>query len=106
YFTNLVLFTALLLGVALWPGYVYHGIAPGILATTLVAGVPGDLEVSLSLDDAVVNAAVFKDVILAWRHRFTAPRGDSSGGSCETSEELAPPAFAKAPNVRRAFQAI
>lgn len=57
-----------LLGAAI--GYYYTGALAGALQAAFIVTVLGILEVSLSFDNAVVNATVLKDMSPQWRHRF------------------------------------
>jgi len=70
YFKNSILVTiaGLLAGAAV--GYYYAGTPAGIAKTVFIVAVLSVLEVSLSFDNAVVNATVLKDMTPAWRHRF------------------------------------
>src|SRR5512136_2302457 len=70
YFTGSLLVTVagLLLGAGV--GYHYRGTAAGVASTVFVVAVLAVLETSLSFDNAVVNAAVLRDMTPAWRHRF------------------------------------
>ena len=61
--------TAVLMGVAGWWGY-SRGAVPGMLAALWVAAVLGVLEVSLSFDNAVVNASVLRHWNRFWRTLF------------------------------------
>jgi hypothetical protein len=70
HFKGSIGFTALCLALAAWLGWsLTHSVAgtTGIVWIVIVLGV---LEVSLSFDNAVVNAAVLKDMPLLWRKRF------------------------------------
>lgn len=62
YFTGSFVFTAVV-GVLV---YIFLGGMPALLTTLLLSV----LEVSLSFDNAVVNATVIKDMDAKWRHRF------------------------------------
>jgi hypothetical protein len=70
YFTGSLIVTAagLVLGGAL--GAYYAGTPGGVLTTVFIVAVLGILEVSLSFDNAVVNATVLKTMTPVWRHRF------------------------------------
>lgn len=70
YFKNsvFVTFAGLLLGAAV--GSYYDGTASGIAKTVFIVAVLSVLEVSLSFDNAVVNATVLMEMTPAWRHRF------------------------------------
>lgn len=69
YFTGSLVFTAIALILSIIVGYQYGGTAGAVsfLITSIILGV---LEVSVSLDNAVVNATVLKDMDEKWRHRF------------------------------------
>lgn len=58
----------LLLGGAL--GFYYYGTVAAALGTLFIVTVLSVLEVSLSFDNAVVNATVLKQMTPIWRHRF------------------------------------
>lgn len=64
-----ILVTIVLLGGAAWWGYSRGG-ASGLLSALWIAAVLGVLEVSLSFDNAVVNAGVLKDWDAFWRKLF------------------------------------
>lgn len=51
-------------------GHYYTGTTAGIFSTVFIVLVLGVLEVSLSFDNAVVNATILKDMSPLWRHRF------------------------------------
>ncbi len=51
-------------------GWHYRHSLAGVLGTMLVVLLLGVLEISLSFDNAVVNASVLRDMTPAWRHRF------------------------------------
>lgn len=70
YFRNSFLVTigALMIGALLGWG-ITHTWA-GTLSTIFIVGVLAILEVSLSFDNAVVNAVVLKKMTPVWRHRF------------------------------------
>lgn len=70
YFRNsfLVTFAGLLLGGFL--GFQATGTVLGALSTMFIVAVLAILEVSLSFDNAVVNATVLRDMTPVWRHRF------------------------------------
>ena len=63
-----VTLVGLLLAAAL--GWWFTGSARGVAATVLVTAMLAVLEVSLSFDNAVVNASVMQDMSAIWRHRF------------------------------------
>jgi hypothetical protein len=70
YFKNSFILTALGLVLAGVVGWYYQGTAAGIAQTVFIVAVLSVLEVSLSFDNAVVNATVLKDMTPVWRHRF------------------------------------
>ncbi len=70
YYKGSLLFTALCLGIAAWLGFQSTGTLPGTLGVLWIVLVLGVLEVSLSFDNAVVNATVLRDMDDKWRHRF------------------------------------
>lgn len=55
---------------ALGVGYFYSGTTSGALSALFLASVLSVLEVSLSFDNAVVNAIVLKKMTPLWQHRF------------------------------------
>jgi uncharacterized protein len=61
--------TALCLGLAAWWGYMHAGIA-GALTAGSIAAILGVMEVSLSFDNAVVNASVLKTWNAFWQRIF------------------------------------
>ena len=61
--------TVILMGVAAWWGYSRGGI-PGLLTALWITAVLGVLEVSLSFDNAVVNASVLRHWNDFWRKLF------------------------------------
>ncbi|MBK9576080.1 MAG: DUF475 domain-containing protein [Fibrobacterota bacterium] len=63
-------FTIVCLGVAFWLGYRDGGAFTAGLATMFTAGMLGILEVSLSFDNAVVNAKVLAGMNHFWRKMF------------------------------------
>ena len=69
YFTGSLIFTLVALILSALIGYQYNGTA-GALNFLLIAVILGVLEVSVSLDNAVVNATVLEDMDDKWRHRF------------------------------------
>jgi uncharacterized protein len=58
------------LGLAALLGFHFEGTAAAAGQAVFVAGLLAVLEVSLSFDNAVVNASVMKDMTPVWRHRF------------------------------------
>lgn len=69
YFTGSLWLSALGLALAIPLGYSLGGLN-GIVQTLFIVVVLSVLEVSLSFDNAVVNATVLKDMTPKWRHRF------------------------------------
>ena len=51
-------------------GWEIHGTLQGVLTTVFIVAVLGVLEVSLSFDNAVVNATVLEHMDAVWRRRF------------------------------------
>jgi uncharacterized protein len=70
YYTGSILFTLFCLGLGAWVGWEYTGTLLGTLGVLWIVFVLGILEVSLSFDNAVVNATVLKDMDEKWRRRF------------------------------------
>lgn len=70
YFKGALFFTLVCLGLAAWLGWTTTGTVGGLFATLWIVLVLGVLEVSLSFDNAVVNATVLRDMDMVWRKRF------------------------------------
>jgi hypothetical protein len=70
YFTGSIWVTVVGLALAAGLGWHLHHSAAGIATTVFIAAMLGVLEVSLSFDNAVVNASVMEDMNAVWRHRF------------------------------------
>ncbi len=70
YYTGSILFTLFCLALGAWVGWEYTGTPVGTLGVLWIVLVLGVLEVSLSFDNAVVNATVLKDMDEKWRRRF------------------------------------
>lgn len=71
YFTFATIVTIICLVVAAWDGYVRGGSTLGALAEALtIAVLLGILEISLSFDNAVVNASVLRTMSEKWQQRF------------------------------------
>jgi uncharacterized protein len=51
-------------------GLYYDGTLAGVARTVFIVAVLAVLEISLSFDNAVVNATVLRDMTPLWRHRF------------------------------------
>jgi hypothetical protein len=69
-FHSSILATVLGLGVGFGVGYVYTGTLDGALVSLFLTFGLAVLEVSLSFDNAIVNAAVLREMTPQWRHRF------------------------------------
>ena len=69
YFTSSIIFTIVALFLSALVGLEYGGTA-GAFSFLITAIILGVLEVSVSLDNAVVNATVLRDMDDKWRHRF------------------------------------
>ena len=63
-------FTLICLGLAAWYGWESTGTLAGTLSLLWIVVVLSVLEVSLSFDNAVVNASVLKDMDEVWQRRF------------------------------------
>ena len=63
------LVTFVLMAVSGWWGY-SHGGMPGMIQALWITGVLGIMEVSLSFDNAVVNAKVLQEMDAVWQRRF------------------------------------
>lgn len=70
YFRNSSIVTAVGLSLGFYLGWRISGTIGGGLSTTFIVFVLSILEVSLSFDNAVVNATVLKDMPPIWRRRF------------------------------------
>ena len=70
YFTGSFVITAIGLAIGFYVGYAYTGTIKGGLSALFLTFVLSILEVSLSFDNAVVNASVLKEMTPVWRHRF------------------------------------
>jgi hypothetical protein len=65
-----LLFTALCLGIGAWYGWQSSGTIVGMLSVLWIVFVLSILEVSLSFDNAVVNATVLREMDPVWQQRF------------------------------------
>ena len=65
-----LLFTVVCLGLGLWYGMSSTGTVAGTAKILWIIVVLSVLEISLSFDNAVVNASVLKDMDRAWQKRF------------------------------------
>jgi hypothetical protein len=70
YFRAATVFTITCLALAVWLGWATTGTVTGTLAVLWIVVVLSVLEVSLSFDNAVVNATVLKDMDKVWQRRF------------------------------------
>lgn len=70
YYKGSLLFTAICFAIAAWLGWTSTGTVAGTLGVLWIVAVLGVLEVSLSFDNAVVNATVLRDMDPVWRRRF------------------------------------
>ena len=70
FYTFSLLFTAVCLGLGAWYGYASSGTIGGMLSVLWIVVVLSILEVSLSFDNAVVNATVLRDMDPVWQRRF------------------------------------
>ncbi|WP_370516000.1 DUF475 domain-containing protein [Novosphingobium sp. Gsoil 351] len=70
YYKGSILFTIVCLALAGWLGWFVTGSVSGTLEVLWLVLVLSVLEVSLSFDNAVVNATVLRDMDQVWRKRF------------------------------------
>ncbi|MEZ5685100.1 MAG: DUF475 domain-containing protein [Paracoccaceae bacterium] len=70
YFRWPLIWTAIGLALSLWLGWAYSGNLAGALSFFFVASVLAVLEISLSFDNAIVNANKLKNMTPEWQHRF------------------------------------
>lgn len=70
YFRWPFLFTALGLALAYWVGFKSTGTVSGALSFFLIGVVLAVLEISLSFDNAIVNAKILHTMDPKWQHRF------------------------------------
>lgn len=70
YFSGSFIFSAIGLLAGGGVGYYYGGTVEAALSAILLTTILAVLEVSLSFDNAVVNATVLKRMTPVWRHRF------------------------------------
>ena len=70
YFTGSFWFTIICLVVGFSYGLYTTGNIYSALSLTLIIGILGVLEVSLSFDNAIVNARVLATMSDVWKHRF------------------------------------
>ncbi len=70
HFWGSILFTAAGLALGGWYGWTVHGTIDGMLGVLWICAVLAVLEVSLSFDNAAVNASILKDMDPVWQQRF------------------------------------
>ena len=70
YYRASLIFTAICFALAIWYGLEQGGGVAGMLSVLWIVFVLSILEVSLSFDNAVVNASVLKDMDDVWQRRF------------------------------------
>lgn len=70
YFHSSFIWSVIGLAAAYGVGYYYTETVPGALEMLAIAFILCLLEISISFDNAVVNATVLKDMTPLWRHRF------------------------------------
>ncbi len=70
FFRGPILFALACLALAAWYGYASTGTLAGTLQILWIVAVLSVLEISLSFDNAVVNATVLKDMDELWQKRF------------------------------------
>ena len=70
YFTWAFAFTAIGLALGLWLGLATTASFAGAMKVFFIVAVLAVLEISLSFDNAIVNANKLKDMTPAWQHRF------------------------------------
>ena len=70
FYKGSILFTAACLALSAWYGWEQSGTIAGTLSVLWIVLVLSVLEISLSFDNAVVNATVLKDMDEVWQRRF------------------------------------
>jgi hypothetical protein len=70
YFTSSIISTIVGLILSVFVGYYYTGTTAGALQALFITAILAVLEISLSFDNAIVNALVLKQMTPLWRHRF------------------------------------
>ncbi len=70
HFWGSLLFTVIGLMLGAWYGWALHGTVEGMLSILWICAVLAVLEVSLSFDNAAVNASILKDMTPQWQQRF------------------------------------
>lgn len=70
FYKGSILFTLACFAIAVWYGWMQSGTISGTLSMLWIVFVLAILEISLSFDNAVVNAAVLEDMDDIWQRRF------------------------------------
>lgn len=70
YYKFSLAFTLICFGLAVWYGWASTGTIGGTLAMLWIVAVLSVLEISLSFDNAVVNATILKNMDPVWQQRF------------------------------------
>lgn len=70
HFWGSLLFTAICMALGGWYGWTVSGTVEGTLSILWICAVLAVLEVSLSFDNAAVNASILKDMDPVWQQRF------------------------------------
>ncbi|MBO9518933.1 MAG: DUF475 domain-containing protein [Porphyrobacter sp.] len=70
YYKGSIIFTLVCLALAVWYGWELTGTASGTLSLLWIVVVLSVLEISLSFDNAVVNATVLDEMDRVWQRRF------------------------------------
>lgn len=70
YFTYAIGFTVVGLGLSAWLGWETHQTVGGMFNILFIASVLAVLEISLSFDNAIVNANKLRTMTPEWQHRF------------------------------------
>lgn len=70
YFIAAFIFTIIGLGGAFWIGYAYNDNFGGAAETLFICAVLAILEISLSFDNAIVNATILRTMSKKWQRRF------------------------------------
>jgi hypothetical protein len=70
YFGGAFAFTFAGLVLSGWLGWAYSGNVAGAMSFLLIAGILAVLEISLSFDNAIVNANRLREMSHKWQHRF------------------------------------
>jgi hypothetical protein len=70
HFGGSLIFTVVALALGGWYGWILHGTLEGVLGALWICVILSVLEVSLSFDNAAVNASVLKAMDPVWQQRF------------------------------------